>query len=176
MAPNPRRVEAKFRELYEEVPSIDCKGGCHNACCFIVCTIHEKERVEKLTGKKFETVDLMEQPKTRIGSDGRPLARFVCSALTEDGRCSVYDDRPLICRLYGVSEGMPCFRGCKPDRALSHDETLDLIQRAEKLGRGNNIQHVSMDVKEAGARDAAVKKDFAALAETARSIRGTNPH
>jgi hypothetical protein len=39
---------------------------------------------------------------------------YTCPAL-KDGRCSVYDVRPTLCRLWGVVEDMPCPWGCVPD-------------------------------------------------------------
>jgi Fe-S-cluster containining protein len=43
---------------------------------------------------------------------------LTCSALTPEGRCSIYEHRPLICRLYGVAEGLECHAGCVPAAGL----------------------------------------------------------
>ena len=61
----------------------------------------------------------------RRKNDGR--IRMGRSVLTPDRRrCSVYDRRPLICRLYGTSELMRC-EGCTPERYLSEKETEEII-------------------------------------------------
>jgi Fe-S-cluster containining protein len=38
-----------------------------------------------------------------------------CPALSDAGRCTVYDDRPFVCRIYGVTEMLACPYGCEPD-------------------------------------------------------------
>ncbi len=51
--------------------------------------------------------------------------RMVCSHLV-DGKCSVYKNRPFICRLYGSSELLQC-ENCTPERYLSKQETNELV-------------------------------------------------
>jgi hypothetical protein len=60
---------------------------------------------------------------------------YYCPALV-DGRCSVYEDRPTVCRLWGATESMPCPHGCRPDRPLSQDESHQLLRRAAAAGGG----------------------------------------
>lgn len=50
----------------------------------------------------------------------------VCPHLV-DGGCSVYEARPMVCRLFGVSEIMPC-EDCKPDHSLSAADTESLLR------------------------------------------------
>ena len=57
----------------------------------------EARRIEQSTGLPLRKVDL----------------DLVCPYLTDKGRCSIYDLRPLICRMFGTVEGMPCPHGCK---------------------------------------------------------------
>lgn len=45
----------------------------------------------------------------------------VCPALVEN-RCTVYDVRPTICRLWGAGPGMACPWGCEPDVPLTPRE------------------------------------------------------
>lgn len=33
----------------------------------------------------------------------------------ENGRCTIYSERPAICRLWGASEALRCPYGCKPE-------------------------------------------------------------
>lgn len=62
---------------------------------------------------------------------GRPLSAAPQRAVVDDtlevchecsmmdnGRCAVYDIRPMICRLWGLSEDMPCPYGCVPEGGL----------------------------------------------------------
>ncbi|MFG1709158.1 hypothetical protein ACFLIM_38800 [Nonomuraea sp. M3C6] len=42
--------------------------------------------------------------------------------------------RPLICRLWGATEGMPCEHGCVPERGrLTDAEAQLLIKRSKRI-------------------------------------------
>jgi Fe-S-cluster containining protein len=60
---------------------------------------------------------------------------YYCPALI-DGRCSVYDDRPTICRLWGATQSMRCPHGCTPDDALAQEESYRSLRLAAKIGGG----------------------------------------
>src|SRR2546429_6087610 len=36
-------------------------------------------------------------------------------SMLRNGRCTVYEVRPMICRLWGMVEGMQCPHGCVPE-------------------------------------------------------------
>lgn len=42
------------------------------------------------------------------------LAEFSCPHLGENG-CQSYDERPLICRLFGTTPRLPCPNGKRPE-------------------------------------------------------------
>lgn len=63
------------------------------------------------------------------------MPRYTCSMLTEDGRCSQYEIRPMICRLYGAAEGIECSRGCKP--IIGFAEGVALLGESMKIGGGD---------------------------------------
>ncbi len=66
---------------------------------------------------------------------------YRCPALTADDRCSVYEDRPTVCRLWGAQQAMPCPHGCQPDGGLLDDVTgLQLLAQSLSAG-GDNGQH-----------------------------------
>lgn len=59
---------------------------------------------------------------------------FFCEALTDAKRCAVYDVRPLICRLWGAVEDMPCPYGCTPEpRFLTTQEAMILLSQAHAV-------------------------------------------
>lgn len=61
---------------------------------------------------------------------------YSCPALV-DGRCSVYDDRPMICRLYGTVEVMRCPYGCVPKGGfLPHEVGTRLVRESLRVGGG----------------------------------------
>jgi hypothetical protein len=112
-------AEKALDELYAQVPTmLDCKGLCHRSCGPAPCSTTERKRIERRAGKPLDvTHDL------------------TCTMLTNVGRCSVYGDRPMICRLWGATEEMPCPFGCRPARMLTRDESRELLARSVEVGR-----------------------------------------
>ena len=112
------RRARQLRDLYAQVPNVQCKGLCHATCGPIAAApaewhtlaergVHLPRRIRDLTMR--------------------------CPALTALNTCRVYGDRPLICRLYGVTEGLPCEFGCVPDAVLTDDQAYDLIRRSWEI-------------------------------------------
>lgn len=83
-------------DINSKFPKSNCPPGCHECC-----------KVAKQEG-----------PLLTFG-----LSDNVCANLV-DGRCSIYDDRPLVCRAFGVTEGLLCPHDCHPDRIISGSELL----------------------------------------------------
>ena len=51
------------------------------------------------------------------------------------GRCTVYAARPMICRLWGVAQGMACPWGCQPTSApVEHADVRRLIDLTAEIG------------------------------------------
>lgn len=108
------RKRAAIDALYGTLPNLDCQGKCAESCGPIAMTRIEEGRIIERTGSP-PTFD----------------ATLTCSLLRDD-RCTVYDIRPAICRLWGLVESMPCPWGCVPERYLSDREGhLFLAQVAE---------------------------------------------
>lgn len=116
MARNPRRIDAELDALYATLPKLDCQGRCYDSCGPISTSARERVRMEALAGCK-------------LGVNG-----LTCSLL-KDGRCSVYPVRPMICRLWGVVESLPCHYGCRPEGGLLPDEKgAELLVEAIRVG------------------------------------------
>lgn len=105
-------------KLYSRLPSIDCKGLCHTSCGPVAMTDVEIHRILEERGAPIP-----------------PPCGLDCPLLTKEKRCSVYTIRPLICRLWGVVETLPCTYGCKPKpRYLTDDEAGLLLMAAHQVG------------------------------------------
>lgn len=117
---------AQLDALYEQVPEVGCKGLCADACGPIKMGPLERLRTRRagvrITPHQQAVRELRE-------SDGE----WFCDAL-KHGRCAVYQDRPMICRLWGVSEGLECPYGCRPTRTLPRAEAFALLDAAQKAG------------------------------------------
>ena len=54
----------------------------------------------------------------------------ICPHLGEGGRCTAYDVRPIICRVFGAVRALACPWGCKPQRWMTDREVHDLMLEA----------------------------------------------
>jgi Fe-S-cluster containining protein len=115
-----RRQAEQLDQLYAELPTIACQGMCWDSCGPIEMTVAERERISRAG------VDI---PQGSYLRDGPAL----CPALTMLHQCSVYEIRPLICRIWGMTRRMRCNFGCKPDRYLSEPEAYEFIARAMEI-------------------------------------------
>lgn len=118
----------RLEELYAGLPSVQCKGWCHNSCTAIDLSRLERSRIRE---RGFELPPPMKQERLLrlITEDRTPR----CPALSAVNTCRVYDVRPLICRAWGVAEGMPCQYGCLPDGNLSDAAVARMLFEIERL-------------------------------------------
>ncbi len=116
MARNTRRIDAQLDALYAEIPRMACRGLCQASCGPIGMALRERQRAEAALGGPVTVNEHM-----------------TCTAL-KNGRCSIYDVRPMICRVWGSEETMPCPWGCPPERYLTHAEGSSLVQRSIDIG------------------------------------------
>lgn len=118
-----RRALTRIRELYALVPDVGCRGLCTAFCVPIHMSTAEAATVDAAA------------PNAHRADGCSPLGAPRCPQLAADGRCSVYDDRPMICRLWGASTHMRCPHGCEPRAGyLSAQECLELMLLTLELG------------------------------------------
>ncbi len=123
MNTKPRTREAELRALYAKLPEVHCKGYCANPTAINVCSV---VTLSKLELNKIED---------RVGRENLKLRDLRICPLLKDGRCSAYDLRPLICRLYGAVESMTCPFGCRPDEgSMSNREATALLDESVRIG------------------------------------------
>jgi Fe-S-cluster containining protein len=103
----------KLKKIYEQVPDIECRGLCQHSCSFIPMSKFEK----KLLTEKFGNANFLADPCPKLSN----------------GKCSIYADRPLVCRLYGVVPEMVCIHGCKPKKMLPSAVGYKLRKKIEKI-------------------------------------------
>ena len=61
-----------------------------------------------------------------------------CVFLTKENKCAIYDERPEICKLYGISERLPC-PYLKPDGKKRTPAKTKRILRKIKRDQENRI-------------------------------------
>jgi Fe-S-cluster containining protein len=126
---------SRLLRLRTGLPRLQCKGLCQEACGPVPGTRLEEARLISLTGIQPDV-----DPET-----------LTCIYLQE-GRCSAYDERPMICRLYGMVQGeMECEHGCVPDRWLSDAEGKRLLRDVEAIGGRNDewVARITQRIRQA---------------------------
>ncbi len=117
-------IDAALQDLYDQVPAIPgCQGKCWVSCGPVEMSDRERQRARQAGYRITDARDATRQIDT-----------YWCEALTSEGRCAIYDLRPLVCRLWGTTEGMPCPHGCQPERWLTDDQSFELVIRSLAIG------------------------------------------
>lgn len=120
-------TEEKLAKIYERVPSFECKGLCQESCGPIGMSQAEAQVIRERVGARV-----------KIEGDGPQvfLMRFpklTCPLLNPDGKCSVYANRPAICRIWGAVREMACPHGCRPKKWMTKVESYDVLSATENL-------------------------------------------
>lgn len=87
----------RIQFLRELIPSFECVSGCHDCCGPVTTSTEEMARL----------------PRTSPERQAQAMERLDCVHLGPDG-CTVYGERPMICRLFGTTPSLPCPRGRGP--------------------------------------------------------------
>ena len=90
--------------LRERIPSFECVPGCHDCCGPVTTSSEEISRLPVKSDAEHEAA----------------LGELTCVHLGSKG-CTVYGERPLICRLFGTTHRMPCPNGRRPDAMVDAD-------------------------------------------------------
>jgi hypothetical protein len=90
------------KQLYRKIPDFKCVQGCNSCCGTVPLSDWEADRLGQPSGVT---------PTDSSGS---------CEFLSVDG-CTVYDKRPLMCRLFGSAEHkqLTCPQGMAPKKPLT---------------------------------------------------------
>lgn len=124
---------AKIGEVQKQIPSFKCKDGCADCCGPVLATRLEWKRIYERIGRTEE--QLRKEISERLNKND-----FRCVLLGPDNKCTVYDIRPTICRLFGASESktpnacLVCPHGVGPEKFLNEQETTDILVKIERLG------------------------------------------
>lgn len=87
----------KIRELRRQIPLFECVPGCHDCCGPVTTSSEEMARLPRKTAAEQEAA----------------WNELNCVHLGPQG-CTVYEERPMICRLFGTTQTLPCPNGRRP--------------------------------------------------------------
>jgi hypothetical protein len=115
-------VREQLAEIYARIPKIACKKLCAACCGPVPAFPPELRAIAKHAPNR---------------NPPKKADRLTCPRLDMAfGTCTVYADRPTLCRLWGVVESMPCDHGCKPERVLTDAESREILQAVRALANG----------------------------------------
>lgn len=113
----PKIPPKALRDIWAKIPKmVDCQGECQMSCGPVPSSQIESGLMEERAGHQ-------------LGTD----QNLMCNMLRENGLCSVYAVRPMICRLWGATPKLACPLGCKPERWLTDKEAYGLYKELEAL-------------------------------------------
>lgn len=116
----------RLEEIYSKIPAISCKRKCQLACGPIPMA---KCEFRIIYGREPNLKEMMTEKHPLMVN---PVDAS-CPKLGRDGDCRIYENRPLICRLFGVVRRMACPHGCEPERWLSDKEAHALLDATDRL-------------------------------------------
>lgn len=98
-----------IRKLYKKIPSFKCKPGCHDCCGPVPWAKVEWDKIK----------------------DKRVQDSINCPYIGKEG-CDCYENRPMLCRLFGTVKGMKCPHGCGPVKYLSQEDEYMILKKWKK--------------------------------------------
>jgi Fe-S-cluster containining protein len=107
--------KTKLQALYDAIPAFECRPNCGDCCGPVPMAKAEWEPIKQV--QRHTKPDCM-----------------TCMYLV-DSKCSVYEHRPFLCRIYGASweAKLLCPHGCGPDKPLTKQQTTILMLRYTKI-------------------------------------------
>jgi Fe-S-cluster containining protein len=113
-------MDRALERVYDRLPRMECKGLCWFLCDgSFYASARERQRIAQKAGGPLK-VD---------------PTRGLCSMLDEHGRCSVYELRPLMCRIWGMTERFRCPHGCIPEGGFISESRKDaLFREIDRIG------------------------------------------
>ena len=116
----------EIQKLYEKIPSFTCKEDCMECCDNQI---------------QFAPEELARMPKVDWPDSWCPHLK--------NNRCSIYECRGFICRIYGSSELFPCPHGYGPEKPLTEAETRALFKEYVRIKteQENEIQNAECKVQ-----------------------------
>ena len=104
-------LEEAHKRLYKRLPDMICKEGCTDCCGPVPFSKWEADNAKA----------------PYVESYGLNCIHIF------DGKCSIYENRPFMCRLYGTTENLKCPHGCQPSYQITEELAQELTQKYVKL-------------------------------------------
>lgn len=97
-------VGKTIKYLRKQIPSFLCLKGCTECCGLIFFSSWEWDQVK----------------------DKKMVTNITCPYASNKG-CDIYEQRPIICRLFGTVPKLKCPYGCGPFKLLSKKKEIEIM-------------------------------------------------
>ena len=92
------RVDREFAEIQTRNQGrMQCRSGCSDCCRARLSVAHVEEAF-----MSRRLASLPDELRRDLAEAAETPGREMCPALDDEGRCRIYEHRPLICRSFGV--------------------------------------------------------------------------
>lgn len=119
---------------YRKIPSFTCIKGCGDCCGIVPWAPEEFARVR----------DRLPPGTELLEADGciHPIRPDSATCPFFDHGCTVYDDRPFMCRLFGTARDwrLTCPHGRQPRKMLTMQKARDLTDRYRRETNTNSSE------------------------------------
>ena len=97
-----------LNEIYKQIPKFECIEGCHDCCGPTIFSKTEWDAIE----------------------DKRMATDITCPYASDKG-CDIYNQRPLICRMFGAVDDprLKCPHGCRPKKLMKKKKAHEIINQ-----------------------------------------------
>ena len=118
-----KHIQDRLQQIYEKIPAFPSCKHCHQCCGPILWFQPEEENIRNYLKKHHLSYQMWTLEEFM-------LHNMQCPYLSKNG-CSIYPARPLICRLQGVIEDLPCRQNIQP--ALLKEQWMQIKNEFEDL-------------------------------------------
>lgn len=103
----------QLKQLYDRIPTFVCEPGCNDCCGPVAMSKTERKKIG-------------------LDSSITPVDSTMTCKFYTHSCCSIYKDRPLLCRLFGTTEKLKCpKRG--PEKLLTQEQEDEIMKAYLKI-------------------------------------------
>jgi Fe-S-cluster containining protein len=130
---NRSEADALLKSIYDRISAsgFQCQGKCQDYCGPVPFSNLEWQAVPNNSKhRRYSPMEAYEKlrKRERDHHDGKPANRDLdCDFLGAMGQCTIYENRPFICRLFGATPHklMQCGYGCKATLTKQQQQELE---------------------------------------------------
>lgn len=127
-----------IKRLRNKIPEFNCQKGCVECCGPVPWVFWEKKQIQELVN-----ISELDPQKSIISKDG-----VSCPYCAQGIGCLVYKERPILCRIFGISEDdrIKCPKAKPIAALLSINQTHQIMDEYLKLNPSLMLEKALLQV------------------------------